>query len=95
MLMGAHLVPFHRNIASHAAAWANGLGFRQIPHAAFETKICIRQRTHRTNVDDIARIIIVQLFARINIQLRMVPAIENTKFAGFADIISKTHTTRA
>src|SRR5262245_27919962 len=88
-----HIMNVH--IAPLCAAVADGWSAREVPHACLEPEIAIRQRADRTDVNDVARVRIVEILARIEADLGPIASIEDAEFPGLRDLVRETHAARA
>ena len=90
----AVLVGFDADIATGAAAGADGRRLLQVPDADFEAEIAIRERAHRTDINDVAGQWVIQNRVGKQCDGRMIAAIDDRKFVGARNFLKKAHTAR-
>ena len=67
----------------------------QVPDAHPEAEIFFRQRADRTDVDDVAGVLVIDRMARVDVDFVMVAALEDRQLAGMRDLIEKARASRA
>ena len=83
------------HIAALCATVADGRGAREVPDPCLESKVAIGKGANRTDVDDVARVRIVELLAGIESDLRPVASIEDAELAGLRDLVGEPDAARA
>ena len=73
------------------AAVADRRGAREVPDPGLEAEVPLGEGSHRADVDDVARVGIVEPLARIEPQLGPVAAVENAELAGLGDLVGEAH----
>ena len=83
------------HVAALRAAFANGRGFFQKPSALFEAKVFQGQRSRRTNVGVVARIIGFERTTVDRGDFRIVSALNGHHLVNAGDLVAEANATRA
>ena len=67
----------------------------QVPHPHPEAEIFFGQRADRTDVDDVAGVLVVDRMARVNVDFVVIAALEDRQLAGMRDLVEKARASRA
>ena len=73
------------DVATGCAAGANRRRAVEVPDARLEAEILIGQRPYRTDVGNVARIMVVELDAGEDVDARVVAALEDAELSGAGD----------
>ncbi|MBM2836943.1 MAG: hypothetical protein HW409_1132 [candidate division NC10 bacterium] len=79
------------DVAPLRAAVAHRRRAREVPHPGLETKILLGEGSDRADVDDVARVRILQTLTRIEAQFSPVPSVENPELACLGDLVGEAH----
>src|SRR5204862_6672868 len=88
-------VDVHVDVAAARAAGTHGLRGVEVPDADLEAEVAIGQRADRTDVDDVAGVLVLQIRARKEADLRVIAAMEDAELAGLRDLVAEPHAARA
>src|SRR3989454_3623636 len=83
------------DVAAARASGAHGLGRLEVPHAHLEAEVAVGQRADRTDVHDVARILVVELSARKEPDLGVVATLEDAQLPRAGDLVAEAHAARA
>ena len=72
------------------ATVADGRFLREVPDPALEAELPLGQRPHRADVDDVARVVVVQLPARKQVDDRPVASIQHAQLMALRDLLAET-----
>ena len=67
----------------------------EVPDAHLEAEVAVGQRAHGADVDDVARVLVVEVLAREEADLGVVAAVEDAELAGVRDLVAEAHAARA
>jgi hypothetical protein len=83
------------DVTAPAAARADRASGVQVPDPDLKPEVAVRQRAHRTDVHHVARILVVEVVAGEEADLRVVAAAEDPQLAGAGDLVAEAHAPRA
>src|SRR4029079_19837956 len=83
----ACLVPL--DVAAARAPVADGAAGVEVPHPDLEAEVAVGQRPHRADVDDVARVIVLEGLAREEADLGVDAAVETADLHGLAPAVSE------
>ena len=95
VVVGALLVGVDLDVAPARAAVADALGGVEVPHPHLEAEVAVGERAHRADVDDVARVGVLQRRAGEEADLGVVAALEDAQLAGAGDLVAEPHAARA
>src|SRR5262249_61870363 len=93
--MGASAVDVDVDVAAAGATRADRFGRVEVPDADLKAEIAVGQRAHRADVDDVAGILVLEVAAGKEADLRVIAAIEDAELTGARDLVTETHAARA
>src|SRR5207253_621700 len=83
------------DVAAARAARTHRLRRVEVPDAHLEAEVAIGQRAHGTDVDDVAGILVLEIRAGEEADLRVIATIEDAELARLRDLVAEAHAARA
>ena len=85
----------HLDVAAPRAPVADRAGGVEVPHPDLEAELPVGERAHRADVDDVARVVVLERLAREEPDLRVVAPVEDAELAGAGHLVAEPHAARA
>src|SRR5262249_31078510 len=83
------------DVAAARAPVADGPGGVEVPHADLEAEVAVGQRADRADVDDVARVLVLEGLAGEQADLRVVAPVEDPELTGAGDLVAEPDAARA
>ena len=83
------------DVAAARAARTHRLRRVEVPDAHLEAEVAIGQGAHGTDVDDVAGILVLEIRAGEEADLRVIAAMEDAQLTGLRDLVAEAHAARA
>src|SRR5204862_427476 len=88
-------IDVHVHVAAARAAGTHRLGGVEVPDAHLETELAVGQRAHRADVHHVAGIVVLEVLAGEEADLRVIAAAEDAELARARDLVAEPHAARA
>src|SRR5215831_6604704 len=95
VVVGTMLVGVHLDVAAARAAVANALGRVQVPYPHLEAEVTVGEGAHRTDVDHVARVLVVESLAGEEADLGVIAPVEDAELAGVGHLVAVADAARA
>src|SRR5262249_24161900 len=94
-VVGASAVDVDVDVAAAGATRADRFGRVEVPDPDLKAEMAVGQGAHRADVDDVAGILVLEVAAGKEADLRVIAAIEDAELTGARDLVTETHAARA
>src|SRR5205814_8211179 len=88
-------IDVHVHVAAARAAGTHRLGGVEVPDAHLEAELAVGQGAHRADVHHVAGIVVLEVLAGEEADLRLIAAAEDAELARARDLVAEPHAARA